>query len=294
MAAFTDWRYKFKTASAVWKLLIINVAVFLLLRLLGIIAMIGGWSIDSVVDQLALPSVPALAAHRPWTVFTYMFTHYDPFHIIFNMLALYWFGLMMTWRCSPRQMVWLYIYGGIAGALFYFAAAQIFPGVGGWLLGASASVIAIVITTTFLMPDYPVMLLLFGSVKLKWIAVAAVVLFALGLVGDNAGAHVAHFGGIAMGALYGWLLNRGIDITRPASRAYDSVVAFLRRSVSPAAASRKKFRPRKADKKAATANSVEDDRRNLDAILDKIKHSGYTALTAEERRQLFEISKRVK
>ncbi|MDE6318038.1 MAG: rhomboid family intramembrane serine protease [Muribaculaceae bacterium] len=292
MAAFTDWLNKFKTASSVWKLLIINIVVFLLLRLLGIIAMIGGWDIDNVVDELALPSVPHLAAQRPWTILTYMFTHYAPFHLLFNMLALSWFGRLMTWRCSERQMVWLYFYGGIAGAVFYFIAAQLFPGVGGWLLGASASVIAIVIATAFMMPDYPVMLLLFGNVKLKWIAVAAVILFGLGLVGDNAGAHVAHFGGIAMGALFGYLINRGIDITRPASRAYDRITAFFRPS-SPL--SRKKFRPRKKQtKKTTTITSEENDRRNLDAILDKIKHSGYTALTPDERRQLFDISKRVK
>lgn len=294
MAAFTDWWHKFKSASAVWKLLIINVVVFLLLRLLGIFAMIGGWDIDSVVDELALPSAPVLVAHRPWTVVTYMFTHYAPFHILFNMLALYWFGQMMTWRCSERQMTWLYIYGGIAGALFYLIAAQIFPGVGGWLLGASASVIAIVIATAVLMPDYPVMLLFFGSVKLKWIAVAAVILFALGLVGNNAGGHVAHFGGIAMGALFGYLINRGIDITRPAARAYNFIAGLFRRGTA-LSDSRRKFRPRKKKAPKATAvNTEEADRRNLDAILDKIKHSGYTALTPEERRQLFDISKRVK
>lgn len=292
MATIIEWWHRFKAASTVWKLLIINIAVFLLLRLLGIIAMIGDWNIDNIVDQLALPSVPALLAHRPWTVFTYMFTHYTPFHLLFNMLALYWFGQMMTWRCSSRQMVWLYIYGGVAGAIFYLIAAQLFPGVGGWLLGASASVIAIVIATAFLMPDYPVMLLFLGSVRLKWIAVAAVVLFALGLVGNNAGAHVAHFGGITVGAIFGALVSHGIDITRPMVKMSSWLSNVFRHSGhnhSP----RKKFNPRKknSDSKAPT---VETDHRNLDAILDKIKRSGYTALTPEERRQLFEISKRVK
>lgn len=298
MAAFIDIVRRYKGLSALWKLIVINVSIFLMLRLLGIIAMIGGWDIDAVVDQLALPSyLPGLLTH-PWTIVTYMFTQYDPFHILFNMLTLYWFGKMMTWRCSERQMVWLYLYGGVAGASFYLIAAQIFAGVGGWLLGASAGVIAIVIATAVMMPDFRVQLFLFGSVRLKWIAVGAVVLFALGLVGDNAGGHVAHFGGIAAGALFGVLYNKGIDITQPANNIYQAIVNFCRR-FNPTAHTRKpkmKFRPRN---KAATDNSNKrepqaDDRQNLDAILDKIKHSGYTALTADERRQLFEISRRVK
>lgn len=300
MAAFTDLRYRLKSLSALWILVILNIAVFLLLRLLGIIAMIGGWDINSVVDCLALPSVPEFVAHRPWTVITYMFTHYAPFHILFNILTLYWFGKMMLWRCSPRQLVWLYLYGGIAGALFYLIGAQLFVSVGGWLLGASASVIAIVIATAMMMPDFRISFLFIGSVKLKWVAVTAVLLFALGLVGDNAGAHIAHFGGIAMGCIFGYLFNKGIDITRPVNRMYDSIVTLFRRMFTRNTPRRRekarfRFRPKKADARAASSSHSEaDDRRNLDAILDKIKHSGYTALTADERRRLFEISRRVK
>lgn len=299
MAAFTDLRYRLKSLSALWILVILNVAVFLLLRLLGIIAMIGGWDINSVVDELALPSLAEFVARRPWTVITYMFTHYAPFHILFNMLTLYWFGKLMLWRCSPRQLVWLYIYGGIAGALFYLIGAQLFVSVGGWLLGASASVIAIVIATAMMMPDFRISFLFIGSVKLKWVAITAVLLFALGLVGDNAGAHIAHFGGIAMGCVFGFLLNRGIDITRPVNLLYDRIVSFFRRVFIPrkpqSQKARFRFRPKKAaPRNASSSQSEADDRRNLDAILDKIKHSGYTALTADERRRLFEISRRVK
>lgn len=296
MAAFTEiWR-RFRSASALWKLIILNISVFLALRLLGIIAMIGGWNIDTVVDELALPSAPHILASQPWTVLTYMFTHYDPFHILFNLLTLYWFGKIMLWRCSPRQMVWLYIYGGVSGAIFYLIAAQLFAGVGGLLLGASAAVMAIMTATAVMMPDFSIPLMFIGNVRLKWVAVAAVILFALGLVGDNAGGHVAHFGGIAMGCAAGLLFNRGIDITRPVNSLCDKFVGLLRRGRTNHAQSRPKakFRPQPKRDDSGKKPNPDDDRRNLDAILDKIKHSGYTALTADERRRLFEISKRVK
>ena len=299
MAAFTNLRYRLQSLSALSILVILNIAIFLLLRLLGIIAIIGGWDINVVVDQLALPSATQFLAYQPWTLLTYMVTHYAPFHILFNVLTLYCFGKLLLWRCSPSQLVWLYIYGGIAGALFYLIGAMLFATVGGLLLGASASVLAIVIATSVIMPDFRVNLLLFGSVKLKWIAIVAVILFALGLVGDNAGAHIAHFGGIAMGCIFGLLLNNGVDITRPARRLYDSIAGFVRRlfahrNNAPLKA-RFKFRKKKSSNAASPASSTAaDDRRNLDAILDKIKHSGYTALTPDERRQLFDISRRIK
>lgn len=295
MAAFTDLWQRYVKADAIWKLIVINLAVFLVLRLLGIIAMIGGWNIDDVVDILALPSAPGHLLAHPWTAVTYMFTQYAPFHILFNMLTLYWFGKMMLWRCSAAQMVWLYIYGGIAGAAFYIVAAQLFAGVGGWLLGASASVMAIVIATAVMMPDFRLQMLFVGSVKLKWVAVAAVVLFALGLVGDNAGGHVAHFGGIAIGAVFGLLYNRGTDITRLPNNICGNIVKSFKRITSREDTPQRKPKFRPSPKKNGPAqHDAADDRRNLDAILDKIKHSGYTALTADERRQLFEISRRVK
>lgn len=293
MAAWvTDGWRRLVEMSAAGRIITLNVAIFLILRLLGIIAMIGGWSIDSVVDRLAMPSDPSLLASRPWTAATYMVCHYDPFHLLFNMLALYWFAKLMTFRTSARSMVMLYIYGGLAGALFYFAGAQAFASIGGWLLGASASVMAIVIAVAVMMPDYPMRFLFIGSVRMKWVALAAVVLFALGLVGNNAGAHVAHFGGIICGFIYGMSAIRGVDITRPVSRLSGKIAKFCKSMFNRLSRTRRKgkFNPRPR----TDAPSADDDRRNLDEILDKIKHSGYTALTPEERRQLFEISRRIK
>lgn len=288
-----------------WKLIVVNVAVFLTVRVLGIVASIGGWDINSVVDQLAMPSYLPMLAERPWTAVTYMFTHYDVFHILFNMLALYWFGQLMLYRCTPRQLTALYVYGGVAGAALYLLAAQAFPAVSGFLLGASASVMAIMVAIAILMPDFEIGLMFIGRVKLKWVAVGAVVIFALGLVGNNAGGHVAHIGGMAVGAVFGLMLNRGVDITAPFNRLIDKAVNLFGRVKAPSGgaafgSSRGKSAKNKFGKKrprrhaAASAQSQADDRRDLDLILDKIKRSGYSSLTADEKKRLFEVSSRIK
>lgn len=285
-------RFKWNTLSMMGKIIVINVAVFLIVRLLGIIASIGAWDINTVVDQLAMPSAPAVLLSRPWTVITYMFTHYDVFHILFNMLALYWFGMLFLYRCTPRQLTALYIYGGVAGAALYLASAQVFPGVGGYLIGASASVMAIMVAIAMLMPDFEVGLMLIGRIKLKWIVAIAVVLFALGLVGDNPGGHIAHLGGMIVGAIFGLLLSRGTDITAPFNRMIDSAVNLFRSASAPAKAN-KRF-GKKKPKQPSSDPSPESDRRDLDIILDKIKKSGYSSLTPDERRRLFEVSSRIK
>lgn len=286
----------FKGLSAKWsmmplemKLIIANVALFLLLRFIGIIALIGSWDIDSIVDRLALPSQLPIIAKQPWTVVTYMFTHYDIFHILFNMLALYWFGQLFP---TPRQLFGLYLIGGVSGAVFYVTAAQVFPGVGGYLLGASASIMAILVATAVMIPDFEIRLLLFGSVKLKWIATGTVILFAFGLTGNNAGGHVAHLGGMAAGAVYGLMMSKkGIDITAPLNNLLDMTVNLFEQ----AKASRLKTPKKKSyGKKTPRMPSNEDDRRELDIILDKIKKSGYSSLTAEERKRLFDVSSRIK
>lgn len=317
----------FRTRPLLMKLILINVAVFILIRLLGIVAMIASFSIDPVIDFLALPSSLSALAVKPWTPVTYMFFHYDVFHILFNMLVLYSIGSIFLYRCSPRQLVALYIYGGLAGAVAFTGMAQITPSVGGYLLGASASVMAILTAVGVIMPDHEVSFMLIGRVKMKWIVLATIAMFALGLVGDNAGAHVAHLGGVIMGAAFGLSLNRGTDITAPFNRAVDSVTIFFDRILHPVAKPRRRFgkkTPRSGfsgsgfssantssgssrasgdqssfgrpgqEASADSGATDADDRRQLDEILDKIKRSGYGALTPDERRRLFEVSSRIK
>lgn len=276
---------KWAAIDLLTKLIVINVAVFLTLAIAGIAASLSEGNINGLVDWLALSSSPEQLLKHPWTIITYMFTHYDVWHIMFNMLTLFWFGRLFCYRCSPQQLVALYLYGGVVGGLLYVATALLIPSIAGTLVGASASVMAIVIAAAVMMPDHEIYMLLFGGVKLKWVAIGAIALFALGLAGQNAGGHIAHFGGIIIGFIFGMMMNRGRDITRPFNRLIDAITSAFSKG-------RPKRRRKIVRKPCPKPEAEPYSEARLDSILDKIKKSGYSSLTADEKRFLFNASRR--
>lgn len=259
--------------SVTVKLVVVNVAIFLILRILAIV---GGLSdtpslLEASLGAVELPGSWPLLVRAPWTLLTYMFVQFDVTHLLFNMIWLYWFGTIFTafnlsWRLLP-----LYIYGGIAGALVFMLTA----GGGGCLIGSSAAISAIVAATAMIIPNYSVQLLLIGNVKLKWIAIVTIgidVLF-VSSGGSNLGGHIAHLGGALMGVVYALALRRGTDVAWPLKRATEAIRALVNR-------------PRRAPKAATTTTEV-PSQATIDAILDKIRRSGYTSLTPAERATLF-------
>lgn len=284
---FNTIRFRFNSGSMLMKLIYINIGVFLLLRVVALAILLSGGDTDSWLHQFEVPSHPSLLLMKPWTIFTYMFAQYGILHLLFNMVWLYWFGKIFLFTGTPKQMLALYLYGGIAGAVLFIAAYNTLPyfhGSVSWMIGASASVIAIVTATAIHHPDYRIGLLLLGEIPLKWIAIATIGISVLSIPDGNAGGNIAHIGGAIIGAIYGVMLNRGTDITRPLNNAIDNIVNFVKHAIS----KRQKANTEKRD------NTRSNDTETLDSILDKIKKSGYTSLSAEEKRKLFEVSKRIK
>lgn len=299
MAVIEEMRNGFRRATVLMKLVWVNIAVFLLLRVTAIVLMFAGKPevIDAVLRWVELPSEPSLLLTRPWTVFTYMFAQYDLMHILFNMLWFYWFGTIFRMRCTQWQLLSLYFLGGLGGAVLFllcYNSMPLFWHTTGWLIGSSAAVMAIVTATAIMMPDFRMHFFLIGGVSLKWIAIASIVLVLVGISGTNAGGEIAHVGGILTGALFGIQMRKGNDITARLSRffemledKYDEVCENIRRRSVPRPSA---GRPAYASSPSMTAA----DRAELDVILDKIKKSGYAGLTADERRRLFSLSRNIK
>lgn len=288
-------RYRFSTM--LMKIIIINAVVFLLLHVIAIVALFAGSAHpESVLQWVEMPSNPELLLRRPWTVVSYMFAQYDVLHILFNMLWLYWFGVIFMSLSTGRRLLALYVYGGLAGAALYLLAYNLLPffaGTDGMLIGASGAVIAVVTATAIMAPDYKMYLLFLGGVSLKWVAIVTIGLDLIGVTGANAGGHLAHLGGAIAGAMYALLLRRGTDITIPFCRVADMIANLFKGGVKKPGF--KRYTGSKTSPRSSVPHTDSHaDQAELDIILDKIKKSGYSSLTPDERKRLFDVSKRIK
>lgn len=285
MAAFIDKFQRYCGSRTLAWLITGNAAAFLIVWAVIISGNALGIAGNFTMPWLCVSAEPEAAVRHPWTLATYMFTHYDFFHLLFNVLWLYWFGLMLFPRVSGRRLLWLYVGGGLAGALLYVGVTFLAPALseqGAYLCGASASVLAVMTAAAFIIPDREVNLFLIGSVKLKWVTIACVALTLFGVGGGNMGAQSAHIGGVAFGAIF--------------------ALAFRRKSSSahvgnPGSATRpKKIRlnvRRDGNAVAEAAGGRLSDAGRLDQLLDKIRLSGYGSLSTGERNELTQLSKRI-
>jgi len=280
-----DIRYKLlQSGSKLGILIFINVIVFLSINIPAVIDQLfngfGNSAITALANNyLALPSYLPRLLTRFWTPFTYMFMHAGIFHILFNMLWLYWIGQIFEEYLGNKRTVTLYLLGGLAGALFFVASYNLLPAfntsgllLGSTVVGASACVMAIVVATATLLPDYTLYLMLIGPVKLKWLAVFFVVLDFLTVTGANAGGEIAHLGGALMGFVYIKQLKRGHDWGKPLSNIFASKIKVIPGGMTEGG----KNSPRQEE---------------VDRILDKISLSGYDSLNKQEKEILFRASR---
>lgn len=190
---------------------------------------------------------------RPWTLLTYMFADSEVLNTLFNCLWLWFFGRMALEIGSGRQLLTAYIAGGVGGAALFIAGAFM-----GWcpypLMGASAAVLGVVCYAAARVPYMRVNLMFLGAVSFKWIALIAVGLSLLAFAGNNTGGGMAHIGGALGGVVYAFILSKRRSLARPVKEAH---------------------------------------KKSLDELLDKVHRSGYKSLTADERRQLLDYSRKL-
>lgn len=288
---FTNLKNTFRAGNILAKLIYINVGLFIIIRLSGVLFMLFNVPGIPYLPYLQMPAWPELFLFRPWTLITYMFTHFDFLHILFNMLWLYWFGGLFLTFFSERQLGGLYLLGGIAGGILFMAAYNIFPyfrnmAPYSYLMGASASVMAIVFAVSFYKKDLEINLFLIGRIKLIYLALFTFVIDLLAITSDNAGGHIAHIGGALFGIWFAARIQQGKDLTAPMNRAVDWFVNLFK----PKPKMRVTYRRPETDYEYNARKHQENS--ELDAILDKLKRSGYESLSTEEKRKLFDASKK--
>ncbi|MDB5125185.1 MAG: rhomboid family intrarane serine protease [Mucilaginibacter sp.] len=279
-----DIQYKMLRSGSKLNLLIgINIVIFLVVSIPGVIEQLffGSNLVDSYsTDYLSLPAYLPKLLTRFWTPFTYMFMHAGIFHILFNMLWLYWFGQIFEEYLGKKRTLGLYILGGLSGAFLFLLAFNTIPAFThthaantAVMVGASASVMAVIVATATLLPDYTIPLIFIGPVRLKWLAIFFVVIDFLGITGLNAGGEISHLGGALFGYVYVVQLQKGSDWIGNIGKLFKTgsklKIAAKNISKDPSA------RPRQED---------------VDLILDKISRSGYDSLSKQEKEILFRAS----
>ena len=287
----------FKNGNSLMQLIYINVGIFLLVHISAVFLKLFNFEVIGFVDNyMQLPSSWADFLHKCWTLITYMFLHLKIWHIVFNMLMLFWFGQIFLQSFSKKQLIGLYLLGGIAGGLFYvlcYSVLPFFADKSAILCGASASVTAIIIAAAFAVPNMPLRLLFIGEIKLKYIAFASVLLSVLGVTGDNAGGEIAHLGGAVMGWLWFVLLKKNVDLARP----FDKIITFFVDVFDFDKKRERKMKPKmKFHYVKSDAEYNQERARNnaeMDKILDKIRLNGYATLSEKEKKRLFDISEKL-
>jgi len=290
-----------RKGNVLYRLIFINIAVFVVLGVWFVIIRLFTPGItleglrlsfsDSVLKFLMVPSLPRELLFRPWTIVTYMFTHFNLWHILFNMLILYWFGRIFMQYLTSKQLMSTYLLGGLAGAALYILFINGFLGLreymGGAMLGASAAIMAVVVAIAVYVPNYTIYLFFLGPVRLKYIAIGFVIIDVLMIASDNAGGNIAHLGGAIYGFWFITRLKKGKDPGLWISRMMDKLVTLF------------KPRPRLNVSYRKTARRVSDEEYNrrkvseqkeVDRILDKIAKGGYESLTKSEKETLFKMS----
>jgi membrane associated rhomboid family serine protease len=293
MGIWDDIKKTFRNGSNLTRLIYINIAVFILITVVAVIGfLLNNPEIsDRALNLFSVPSSFKALLLRPWTIITYMFVHKDIWHILFNMLWLYWFGRIFLEYLDQRKLVAVYFLGGICGAFVYILSFNIFPAFSGVVtesvaIGASASVMAIVIAIASYVPDYTVQLFLFGRIKIKYMALAIFILTSVMDFSVNSGGKLAHIGGAFLGYFYIINLRHGRDIGKGFNRIIDFFVTI--------------FKPRqklKVTYKKPTAdfeyNKIKvQHQTKINSILDKISKGGYDSLTKEEKETLFKESQK--
>jgi membrane associated rhomboid family serine protease len=295
MNIWDEIKESFKEGSALTRLIYINLGVFFLIKILYTLFFLGGNATifqEWAFNTLALPADLSTLISRPWTLITYMFLHFDFLHILFNLLWLYWMGQIFLSYFDQGKLITIYLLGGITGGIFYVAGFNLFPVFAqivtdSRLLGASASVIAIVTALAIYVPNHTLHLMFIGAVRMKYIALFSILLYIISISSSNAGGNLAHLGGAFWGMIYILQLRKGIDVGKGINRLFSGMTNIFK----PKPKVQITYRKQKPVDDMEYNRQKNQDKSQMNQILEKISKSGYDSLSKEEKEILFRMGK---
>jgi membrane associated rhomboid family serine protease len=293
MSIIEDLKLQFKIGDLLKKLIFWNITFFAIPSVVFGILPLFKVNID-YLNYVSLSSNPYDLLWKPWSILTYAFCHSSILHILFNLIMLNFAGRLFLIFFNQKQLLSLYFVGSLFAGILFLLSYKFFPAlanVNTSLVGASASVMAILFATVSYSPLMNIRLMLFGNVKLWHIALVIIIIDLFQLPIENTGGHLAHIGGAFFGYIYVQLLKKGTDICD----WFTVIIAtfsslFGNRKSKPF---KKVHRTYKApiEKRAAKIVTKDKVQQQIDEILDKISQSGYDSLSSEEKEFLFKAGK---
>lgn len=279
--------------NALVNLVIVNAVLFVLLKFIYVIYQLSGMNMASygptVLDWFTLPASVEKFGSRPWTFFTYMFTHRDVFHVLANMLWLWMFGYILQDMTGNRKLVPVYLLGGWAGALVFLISHLFLPAGAAQtaeltMIGANASILAVAVATTSVAPDYRIFPMINGGIPLWIITVIYVIVNFAGMPVSRPENYLAQIAGAATGFLFIFQMRRGRDWSLWLNQFFDWVLNLF----NPEKTSRIKGKKKdnffyKVSGQAPFKKYPNITQQRIDQILDKINQEGYHMLTDEEK-----------
>lgn len=292
---FEELKSQYKYGGVVTQIIYWNVMLFLLP--LVIQGVLGLFEMEFIfIDWFSLSSNPVHLLEKPWSLLSYGFFHGGFIHLIFNMISLYYLGILFQTFFNQKQFFAVYMLGVVFSGLMYLVSYMVFPALLSQvvpMVGASGAIMAILWATAGYAPQMQIRLPLIGGVRLWQIAMVFVVLDLIQLPYQNTGGHIAHLGGAFFGYMFSFQLKKGNDWSVP----FNSYIGRIQSLVKP-----KKKSPfvkvHRNDTTSYSTNAKRDpsvgkskNQQQIDDILDKISKSGYDSLSKEEKDFLFRAGK---
>jgi len=267
---------EFKLSSNLNKIIYLNIIFFVIIKVCSSIFFLFEINTNEFFNKLYLPAEINLIKLQPWSIFSFMFIHLNFVHLIFNMLWLYFIGNIFLQWLDEKQLIFIYLLGGISGGLFFVLCYNYIPllqkNIENTLaLGASASIFAIMIAITIYKPDHKIQIPFIQKIKLKNITIFLTIYYIICLSGSNTGGYLAHIGG----GIFSFIYMKQLDT----SKIFKSI--FKNSS---------KFNEKDSD---YIYNQKQNKKnKEIDIILEKISKSGYKSLNKKEKEILFKSSKK--
>lgn len=221
MNILEELKLKFRTGDVLTRLVLVNCGMFVLILIADIFYTLFTSGTDmSIARFFQFPWNPAVLLRQPWSIATALFTSHGLWHLLFNMITLFWLGGIFLQFFTSNGLRGLYVLGGVAGMLCFMAVFLVFPSVSGkeWqqtIPLTSACILAFSTALAFRAPNHAEPIPLFGPVKIKYIVIVLALADAALLPKSNPASDFAHLGAAATGWLYIFMLRKGHDITAP-------------------------------------------------------------------------------